>query len=136
MIEVAAVGALLAPALPYLPKSADQVATQAAEALGGVTWDLAQRVWAKVGGRLRERPAGRVAINEIAGRLPTRVCGACLTTSWASCWLRTRRWRNTVEMRLSWTGADRGARAEPVSHDYGYRVARAAVRAQQPSSPA
>ena len=32
MIEVAAVGALLAPTLPYLPKSADQVATQAAGA--------------------------------------------------------------------------------------------------------
>ncbi len=66
MIEVAAVGALLAPALPYLLKSADQVATRAAEALGAVTWDFAQRVWAKVGGRLSERPAGRLAIDEIA----------------------------------------------------------------------
>ena len=66
MIEVAAVGALLAPALPYLLKSADHVATQAADALGGTAWEFAQRVWAKVGGRLEERPAGRVAIEEVA----------------------------------------------------------------------
>lgn len=66
MIEVAALGALLAPALPYLLKSADQVATQATDALGGVTWEFAQRVWAKVGGRLSERPAGREALEDVA----------------------------------------------------------------------
>jgi len=66
MIEIAAVGALLAQALPYLLKSADTVATQAAEKLGATTWDYAQRVWAKLGGPLNESPTAQVAIDKLA----------------------------------------------------------------------
>ena len=66
MIEIAAVGALLTQALPYLLKSADAVATQAADKLGVATWDYAQRVWAKLRGPLSESPTAQVAIDKVA----------------------------------------------------------------------
>jgi len=65
MVDVAAVGALLAPALPYLVRSADRAANQAADALSGAAGDFAQRVWAKLGGRMSERPAAREAIADV-----------------------------------------------------------------------
>ncbi|MDQ3678161.1 MAG: hypothetical protein M3401_15425 [Actinomycetota bacterium] len=66
MVDVVAVAALLARALPYLSKSADRVATQAGDAIGDAAWRFAQRIWAKVGGRLSERPAAQEAIDEVA----------------------------------------------------------------------
>ncbi len=66
MIEVAAVGALLAPALPYLLKPAEHAAAQAASAIGEKTWEYAQRVWDKLSGHLHERPGAREAAQDVA----------------------------------------------------------------------
>jgi hypothetical protein len=66
MVDVVAVGALLAKALPYLAAPAAQLASRAGEAIGDASWDYAQRVWAKVGRRLSERPAAQEAVEEVA----------------------------------------------------------------------
>ena len=66
MVDVIAVGALLARALPYLAKPAERLAAQAGDAIGDASWEFAQRVWSKVGGRLRERPAAQEAVEEVA----------------------------------------------------------------------
>lgn len=66
MIDVAAIGALLAPALPYLLKSADHAASQAASVIGDKTWEYAQRVWDKLSARLGERPGAREAAQDVA----------------------------------------------------------------------
>lgn len=66
MIDVAAIGALLAPALPYLLKSADHAASQAATAIGDKTWVYAQRVWDKLAARLGDRPGAPEAAAEVA----------------------------------------------------------------------
>lgn len=66
MVDVIAVGALLAKALPYLAKPAEHLATRAADAIGQASWGFAQRIWAKVGGRLSERPAAQEAVEEVA----------------------------------------------------------------------
>ena len=66
MIDVAAVGALLAPALPYLLRSADHVASQAAAAIGDKSWEYARHLWQKLGPRLSERPAAQEAAEEVA----------------------------------------------------------------------
>lgn len=66
MIDVAAIGALLAPALPYLLKSADHAASQAASVIGDKTWEYAQRVWHKLSVRLGERPGAREAAQDVA----------------------------------------------------------------------
>ena len=66
MIDVAAIGALLAPALPYLLRSADQVATQAATAIGDKGWEYAQRVWDLLAARLGDRPGAQEAAEEVA----------------------------------------------------------------------
>lgn len=66
MIDVAAIGALLAPALPYLLKSADHAASQAATAIGDKAWVYAQRVWDKLAARLGDRPGAPEAAAEVA----------------------------------------------------------------------
>ena len=66
MIDVAAVGSLLAPALPYLLQSAGRVASQASDAIGDKTWEYAQRMWEKIGARLSERPAAQEAAEDVA----------------------------------------------------------------------
>jgi hypothetical protein len=66
MIDVAAVGTLLAPALPYLLRSADHAASQASEAIGDKAWEYAQRVWDKLAARLNERPAAKEAVEDVA----------------------------------------------------------------------
>ncbi len=66
MIDVAVVGALLAPALPYLLRSADHAASQAVEVLGDKSWEYAQRLWEKLRARVRERPAAQEAAEDVA----------------------------------------------------------------------
>ncbi len=66
MIDVAAIGALLAPALPYLLKSADHAATQAATAIGEKGLEYAQRLWDMLAVRLGDRPGAREAAEEVA----------------------------------------------------------------------
>jgi hypothetical protein len=66
MIDVIAVGTLLARALPYISKSAERIATKAGDAIGDASLEFAQRIWDKVGGRLKERPAAQEAVEEVA----------------------------------------------------------------------
>ena len=66
MLDVIAVGTLLAKALPYLAKPAERLATKAGDAIGDASMEFAQRIWAKVGGRLSERPAAQEAVEEVA----------------------------------------------------------------------
>lgn len=66
MVDVVAMGALLARALPYLLQSADHVASRASAALGGATWEFAQRIWARLGERINERPAALEAVEDVA----------------------------------------------------------------------
>lgn len=66
MVEVAAVGALLAPALPYLLKSTEDVAARASEALGDAVWKHAKRLWDRLGGRLGDRPGALEDAAELA----------------------------------------------------------------------
>ncbi len=66
MVDVVAVGALLAPALPYLLRPAEHVAAQAAQVLGDKGWEYAQRLWQKLGARVCERPAAQEAVEDVA----------------------------------------------------------------------
>ncbi len=66
MVDVVALGALLGPALPYLTRAGDQVASRAAEALGGHVWEHAQRLWDRLAGAVDERPAAREAVDDVA----------------------------------------------------------------------
>jgi hypothetical protein len=66
MVDVVAVGALLAPALPYLLRPAEYVAAQAAQVLGDKGWEYAQRLWQKLGARVCERPAAQEAVEDVA----------------------------------------------------------------------
>jgi hypothetical protein len=66
MVDVIAVGTLLARALPYLATSADRAASHAADAVGDAAWGFAQRIWSKVGARLEARPAAQEAVADVA----------------------------------------------------------------------
>lgn len=66
MVDVTVLGALLAPALPYLTRAGERVFTEASEALGGTAWEYAQRLWDKLGGRLKARPGGEEAVEDVA----------------------------------------------------------------------
>lgn len=66
MIDVAAVGALLSPALPFLLRPAAHVASQASDAIGEKTWEYAQRLWKALEARVRERPAAQEAVEDVA----------------------------------------------------------------------
>lgn len=66
MVDVVAVGALLAPALPYLLRPAEHVASRAAEVLGDKGWEYAQRLWQKLGSRVGQRTAAQEAAEDVA----------------------------------------------------------------------
>src|SRR3954452_12001376 len=66
MLDVAVLGALLAPALPYLTRAGERVAAEASQALGGAAWEYAQRLWDKLGARLKARPGGEEAVDDVA----------------------------------------------------------------------
>ena len=61
MLDVIAVGTLLAKALPYLAKPAERLATKAGDAIADASMEFAQRIW-----RLSERPAAQEAVEEVA----------------------------------------------------------------------
>jgi len=65
MVDVTALGTLIAAALPYLTRAGEHVATQASEALGGAAWEHAQRLWSTLGARLRARPSGQEAVDDV-----------------------------------------------------------------------
>jgi hypothetical protein len=66
MVDVAAVAALLAPALPYLTRAGERVATEAGQVLGGEAWAHAQRLWARLSGAVEARPAAQEAAQDVA----------------------------------------------------------------------
>jgi hypothetical protein len=66
MVDVTALGALLAPALPYLLRAGEHVAAEASDALGRQTWEHAKRLWDKLGGAFGARAAAQEAAEDAA----------------------------------------------------------------------
>ena len=66
MIDPATVTAVLAPALPYLLRTGDQLASQAADRLGEHTWNLATRLWERLADAVRGRPAAEEVVQDVA----------------------------------------------------------------------
>jgi len=66
MIEVAALAALLGPALPFLTRAGEHVMTQATQALGGEAWEHARRLWDRLHGPVAARPAAQEAADDVA----------------------------------------------------------------------
>lgn len=65
MVDVTALGALLAPALPFLTRAGEHVATEASEALGSEAWQHAKRLWDKLAAAFGARPAAREAVDDV-----------------------------------------------------------------------
>ena len=65
MIDPATVTAVLAPALPYLLRTGDQRASQAADLLGEHTWNLATRLWERLADAVSARPAAEEAVQDV-----------------------------------------------------------------------
>ena len=65
-IDLAALTALLAPALPYLVRGAGVAAEEAGKLIGADAWGYAKRVWAKLSPTVEERPAAREAVADAA----------------------------------------------------------------------
>ena len=66
MLDPTTVTAVLAPALPYLLRTGDQLASQAAERLGEHTWTLATRLWERLADAVRGRPAAEEVVQDVA----------------------------------------------------------------------
>jgi hypothetical protein len=66
MLDPATITAVLAPALPYLLRTGDQLASQAADRLGEHTWNLATRLWERLADAVRGRPAAQEVIQDVA----------------------------------------------------------------------
>jgi len=66
MLDPATVTAVLAPALPYLLRTGDHLASQAAERLGEHTWNLATRLWERLADAVRGRPAAEEVFEDVA----------------------------------------------------------------------
>jgi hypothetical protein len=66
MVDVAALAALLSPALPFLTRAGGRVATEAGQVLGGEAWDHAQRLWARLADAIASRPAAQEAADDVA----------------------------------------------------------------------
>lgn len=66
MLDPATVTAVLAPALPYLLRTGDQLAAQASERLGEHTWNLATRLWERLADAVRGRPAAEEVVQDVA----------------------------------------------------------------------
>lgn len=68
MIDVAALTAFLAPALPYLLDAGERTARAAAEALGEGAWRVAQDLWGRLRGAVDGREAAREAAEDVAAQ--------------------------------------------------------------------
>lgn len=66
MVDVAALAALLGPALPFLTRAGERVTAQAGEVLGHQAWEHAQRLWERVAGAVAARPAAQEAVDDVA----------------------------------------------------------------------
>jgi hypothetical protein len=65
-VDVAALTAFLAPFLPYLIQAGQKAASEAADALGEAAWPHAQALWARIRGKVEEKPAAREAADDVA----------------------------------------------------------------------
>lgn len=77
MVPIAAVAVLLAPALPYLLRPVEKVANKAMDAAATEVWEHAQKLWAKLRGKVEAKPEARRAA-ELVAAAPTdarRVAG-------------------------------------------------------------
>jgi hypothetical protein len=66
MVDVAAVAALLGPALPFLTRIGEHVSAEAAKALGDGAWEHAVRLWDRLASVVADRPAAQEAANDVA----------------------------------------------------------------------
>jgi hypothetical protein len=66
MVDVAALAALLSPALPFLTRAGERVATEAGQLLGSQAWEHAQRIWKRLAGAVESRPAAQEAADDVA----------------------------------------------------------------------
>ena len=58
--------ALLSPALPFLTRAGERVATEAGQVLGGQAWEHAQRIWGRLAAAIAARPAAQEAADDVA----------------------------------------------------------------------
>jgi hypothetical protein len=65
-VDVAALTAFLAPFLPYLIQAGQKAASDAADALGKAAWPHAQKLWARIRGKVEEKPAAQEAASDVA----------------------------------------------------------------------
>jgi hypothetical protein len=65
-VDVAALTAFLAPFLPYLIRAGQRAAGDAADALGEAAWPHAQKLWARIRGKVEEKPAAQEAASDVA----------------------------------------------------------------------
>ena len=65
-MEIAALTAFLAPFLPRLLKPAQDAAGDAVERLGEKSWEYAQKLWNKLNGKVKEKPAAIEVALEVA----------------------------------------------------------------------
>ena len=79
MLDPATVTAVLAPALPYLLRTGDQLASQAADRLGEHTWKLATRLWERLADAVRGRPAAEEVMQDVAANPQDADARAALT---------------------------------------------------------
>ena len=66
MIDVAALAALLSPALPFLTRAGGRVTAEAGQVLGHHAWEHAQRIWDRLAGAIAARPAAQEAADDVA----------------------------------------------------------------------
>ena len=57
---------VLTPFLPYLVKAGESVGARAAEQLQDQGWDLASKLWARLGSKVEGRPAAQEAARDLA----------------------------------------------------------------------
>ncbi|MEJ2673090.1 MAG: hypothetical protein P8168_13015, partial [Deltaproteobacteria bacterium] len=58
--------AFLAPLLPYLLKGGEKAAEEVGKKFGGVVWDKATALWARLRPKLEARPGAPEAVQEVA----------------------------------------------------------------------
>lgn len=56
----------LAPFLPFLVKTGQDVGEDVATKLGAEAWGFAQRIWGRLRPKVEEKPAAQVAVEEVA----------------------------------------------------------------------
>ncbi|MGZ4276520.1 MAG: hypothetical protein ACXVFN_00235 [Solirubrobacteraceae bacterium] len=66
MVPIAAVAAVLAPALPYLLRPVEKLANRAADAVAAEVWEHAQKLWARLRPKVEAKPEAKRAAEMVA----------------------------------------------------------------------